>query len=65
MRFDWAALLAAGAREAALRPCEFWGLTPFELAVVLGRDPGRQPMSRRALAALARAWPDQGDADDG
>ena len=61
MRFEWGALLRAGVREAGLRPDDLWRLTPMELALILGREAVAAPMSREALAALARAWPDEGD----
>lgn len=58
MRFDWAALLRAGL-GAGLRPWEVWRLTPVELLLVLGLEPGAAPMTRARLAALATAFPDE------
>ena len=58
-RFDWAALFVSGVRDGGLSPDDFWGLTPLELMLILGRGPGRRPMSRDALEAMARAWPDE------
>lgn len=62
-RFDWAALLRAGL-ELGYRPCQFWRLTPAELAFLLGRDGGQAPLSRARLEELAAAFPDRVKGDD-
>ena len=59
--FDWPALMAAGMRELGLKPVEFWALTPAELAFLLGRGDGQQPMNRAALYELSARFPDKED----
>ena len=56
--FDWAVLRRAGIRTLGLKPSEFWGLTPLELAVMLGSGRGILPMTSEKLKALAEAYPD-------
>ncbi|MDO5641885.1 MAG: phage tail assembly chaperone [Paracoccus sp. (in: a-proteobacteria)] len=56
---DWPGLMRAGMQGLGLKPGEFWSLTPAELALMLGVDPGAAPMTRSRLEALARAWPDR------
>ncbi|MEM9343450.1 MAG: rcc01693 family protein [Pseudomonadota bacterium] len=58
-KFDWPALMRAGLGGLRLRPVEFWALTPAEFALLLGADPGSAPMTRGALEALAKAFPDR------
>lgn len=58
-RIDWPGLMRAGIRGAGLRPAEFWALTPAELMMVLGIEPGTAPMSRTRLEALAARYPDE------
>jgi len=65
-RFDWPALMRAGMQGLALKPAEFWALTPVELRLMLGERTGVRPMARDGLDALLRAFPDtQGDMRDG
>lgn len=62
--FDWPALMRAGLRGLGLTPAEFWGLTPAELALLLGQS-GRAPLDRARLDELARAYPDTRETTDG
>lgn len=55
---DWAGLMRAGMRGLALRPDQFWALTPAELALMLGVEAGPAAMTRSRLAALAARFPD-------
>lgn len=48
-----------GLGRLRLAPEAFWRMTPRELAAALP-DPGPQPTSRAALAALMAAHPDPG-----
>ncbi|MEL6168222.1 MAG: rcc01693 family protein [Pseudomonadota bacterium] len=59
MSFDWPGLMRAGMFELRLKPDEFWGLTPAELAAMLGRTNGDAPLTRERLTALADAYPDE------
>lgn len=56
---DWPGLIRAGLAQLGLTPDQFWRLTPFELALMLGEPAAAKPMGRAALAALQAAWPDQ------
>ena len=56
--FDWPVLLKTGMRQLGLLPDQFWGLTPAELALLLGEDSGRLPMDKEGLEALAAQFPD-------
>ena len=58
-RIDWPGLMRPGCRRAGLRPAEFWALTPAELMMVLGVEPGAAPMGRARLEALAARYPDE------
>ncbi|MEO1676625.1 MAG: rcc01693 family protein [Pseudomonadota bacterium] len=67
---DWAGLMRLGLSELRLSPAVFWSLTPLELAMIAGREPGqgpdRGPMTRQALMELAQSYPDKmGGAEDG
>lgn len=69
---DWAGLLRAGLQGLRLRPAEFWELTPAELALMLGVEPGAGAgaMTRRGLGELMARFPDgsavePGGMDDG
>lgn len=63
--FDWPALMRAGLHGLRLKPCDFWALTPAELAIMLGQSKGVAPMSRGQLDQLLAAYPDQeGKHDD-
>jgi uncharacterized phage protein (TIGR02216 family) len=65
-RFDWPALMRAGMQGLALRPIEFWALTPVELRLMLGERADAAPLTRAGLEALRRAYPDdQGVMSDG
>ncbi|WP_353472005.1 phage tail assembly chaperone [Salipiger sp. H15] len=61
--FDWPALLRAGLRGLALRPDDFWALTPAELRLMLGEESGARPMGRARLEELIAAFPDAGTGD--
>jgi uncharacterized phage protein (TIGR02216 family) len=62
---DFAGLLRAAlapqiAGGLGLTPQVFWGLTPHELRLMLGRDEeGLGQMTKSGLAALMRQYPDQ------
>ena len=56
---DWGALMRAGLQGLALKPDEFWALTPVELQVMLGAAGAQAPMLSEGLAALMAAYPDQ------
>jgi uncharacterized phage protein (TIGR02216 family) len=56
---DWAGLMRAGFRRLRLTPEKFWQLTPAELALMLGHEPGSTSLTRDKLAALARSYPDR------
>lgn len=58
-RLDWPGLMRAGLRGLALAPAEFWGLTPHELLVMLGKDAAAPPMGRARLEELGRLYPDR------
>lgn len=61
---DWPGLLRVGIGPArlgglGLTPAEFWALTPAELALMLGIEPGRGAgMTRDRLAELVARYPD-------
>jgi uncharacterized phage protein (TIGR02216 family) len=61
---DWPGLLRAALTRPALgglglRPEEFWRLTPAELALMLGIEPGKGgAMTRGRLAELVARYPD-------
>ena len=57
--FDWPNLMRAGMRGLGLEPAAFWRLTPAELALLLGREEGDAPLTRKRLEALSRAFPDK------
>ncbi|WP_347267244.1 phage tail assembly chaperone [Paracoccus sp. (in: a-proteobacteria)] len=62
---DWPGLLRVGIGPArlgglGLTPAEFWALTPAELALMLGIEPGRGgAMTRDRLAELVARYPDR------
>ena len=58
MKFDWPALMRLGPNRLRLTPDQFWGLTPAELMVMLGKDGASAPLGRQRLEELARAFPD-------
>lgn len=60
---DWLGLMRVGIGPAGqgglgLKPAEFWALTPAELALMLGVEPGRGMMTRDRLAELVARFPD-------
>ncbi len=57
---DWPGLMRAGMVWLRLTPSQFWALTPAELALMLGIEPGggAQAMTRGRLADLAAKFPD-------
>lgn len=58
---DWPGLMRAGMRHLGLYPAQFWALTPAELALMLGLEPGPAAMTRGRLAELAARYPDTGN----
>jgi len=62
--FDWNGLLRVGLTQLGLRPAEFWGLTPVELALLLGHSGADASMSRSALDALLMKYPDTAPHDN-
>lgn len=73
---DWPALMRVGLRPRemgglGLHPAQFWALTPAELALMLGIEPGAGLMTRDRLAELVTRYPDgpqnvkTGGPDDG
>lgn len=61
---DWAGMMRAGLGGLHLTPGEFWGLTPHELRLMLGLEPGAAPMARARLAELERAFPDRREREE-
>ncbi|MEM9795798.1 MAG: rcc01693 family protein [Pseudomonadota bacterium] len=60
---DWIGMMRVGLRDLRLRPADFWGLTPAELAFLVG-DAGRNArMDRAGLDALAARFPDRTEKD--
>lgn len=57
-RINWPRLLKAGLGGLALRPADFWALTPAELMLMLGVGGGDAPLTRDRLNALIDAFPD-------
>lgn len=60
---DWPGLMKVGMGPAhigglGLSPERFWALTPAELALMLGIEPGARAMSRDRLAELVARYPD-------
>ena len=55
--FDWPALHGFAIRELRLRPSEFWALTPYEFATLVGPG-GPAPMGKDGLTALMAQFPD-------
>lgn len=58
MTFDWPGLMRLGLHGLGLKPAEFWALTPAELRLMLGREPGDAPFDRARLEEMAQAFPD-------
>ena len=56
---DWPGLMRAVMTGLGLKPAEFWALTPAELALMLGLDPGAGGMTRARLDELAARFPDR------
>ncbi len=63
--FDWPALMRAGFQGLALRPDQFWALTPAELLMMMGEGQGPAPMGRAGLEALAARFPDIAEKETG
>lgn len=59
---DWAGLMRAGLHELRLQPAAFWALTPYELALMLGRTGREAPFAGADLVALAARFPDRTEA---
>ncbi|MEL6915571.1 MAG: rcc01693 family protein [Pseudomonadota bacterium] len=55
---DWPALCRLGIAEMRLKPCEFWALTPAELALMAGASGARQRLGKADLGALMARFPD-------
>ncbi|WGI20833.1 rcc01693 family protein [Amylibacter sp. IMCC11727] len=56
---DWIALMRIGMTHLRLQPHEFWALTPVELMVMAGMEPGATPtMTRASLDTLCAQFPD-------
>ena len=60
-KLDWAGLMRSGMHGLGLAPEVVWRLSPAELALMLGVEPGSVSMDRAKLEAMARAWPDRTD----
>lgn len=60
-RLDWSGMMQAGIRGLGLKPGEFWRLTPAELSLMLGLEPGsaQAPMDRSRLNEMLAQWPDR------
>lgn len=56
---DWPGLMRAGIHGLALRPVEFWALTPVELMLMLGRETGTGAFTRARLESLLARFPDR------
>jgi uncharacterized phage protein (TIGR02216 family) len=57
---DWVALMRLGMERLRLCPDQFWALTPVELMLMAGVDPGGTPiMTRARLNALCAQFPDK------
>lgn len=65
---DWPGLMRAGLHGLGLKPWEFWSLTPAELALMMGLEPGTGAtagaMTRARLDELAARFPDAGAPGD-
>jgi uncharacterized phage protein (TIGR02216 family) len=57
--------MRAGLLGLRLTPAEFWALSPVELMLMLGVDPGGAPMGRARLMDLAAQFPDRKERHDG
>lgn len=55
---DWPGVMRAGMQRLQLRPDEFWRLTPWELALMLGEGGAASPLRRQDVTDLMRRWPD-------
>ncbi|MEM6738986.1 MAG: rcc01693 family protein [Pseudomonadota bacterium] len=60
---DWPGLMRIGLGELRLNPSAFWSMTPAEFALASGRDlgGGGGSMTKSALEALVRLYPDRGE----
>ena len=57
-RVAWSRLMELGLARLGLAPEVFWSLTPAELMLIAGMQPGREAMTRAGLAELAARFPD-------
>ncbi len=56
---DWGQLMRIGLTHLRLLPDQFWALTPVELMLMAGINPGETPrMTRSKLDALCAQFPD-------
>lgn len=64
---DWPGMMRAGLSGLRLTPDQFWGLTPGEFMLMIGRGAQAAPMGRARLQDLLDAFPDDpgGTKDDG
>ncbi|MEO1563902.1 MAG: rcc01693 family protein [Pseudomonadota bacterium] len=61
MTIDWSALYAFGLSHLRLSPDAFWALTPAELSMMAGLQPGsQQALGRGWFDALSAQFPDEG-----
>ena len=56
---DWPALMHAGFQYLALRPAEFWQLSPAELMQLLGAGAEAEPIGRDRIEELVPQFPDK------
>lgn len=62
---DWAGLMRAGIGGLGLTPTDFWGLTPAELALKLGRGEALSiRIDRQKLEQMMRRLPDRKGAEN-
>ena len=54
----WPRLMRLGLVHLGLSPEQFWNLTPAELMLMAGGEPGRAALSRAGLEELAARFPD-------
>jgi uncharacterized phage protein (TIGR02216 family) len=57
---NWASLMRIGLTHLRLLPDQFWQLTPVELMLMAGLEPGTTPtMTRARLDDLCAQYPDR------
>ncbi len=64
-RIAWPALMRLGMVRLGLAPAVFWDLTPAELFLLAGLEPGEGAMTRAGLEALVARFPDAPKGDGG